>query len=191
MRHSVSSWESHQNKKKLVVDFDQTTLLSAEACENLGLLTVNPINCIKAAVGATPLTEQDIMTDFTDLFEGLGQLPGEYHIDLDPTVKPVQHNPRRVPQALKKDLRKEIDRLVVKGALQKVTIPTDWIGSMVVVRKTSGKLRVCIDPKDLNHVIKRSHYPMTTVELRTSYRTCREPKFSTYLTPKTVSGTSN
>jgi len=34
---------------------------------------------------------------------------------------------------------------------------------MVVVRKP-GKLRLCIDPKDLNKVIKRPHYPLPTIE---------------------------
>ncbi|KAL9964865.1 hypothetical protein ACROYT_G028567 [Oculina patagonica] len=35
---------------------------------------------------------------------------------------------------------------------------------MVAIRKPSGKLRICIDPKDLNQALKRSHYPMPTIE---------------------------
>lgn len=62
-------------------------------------------------VAAPPLTQQDILTEFGDMFEGLGKLPGEYRIDVDPSVKPVQHHPRKVPEALKKDLKKEITRL--------------------------------------------------------------------------------
>uniref|UniRef100_A0A803K3H0 ribonuclease H n=1 Tax=Xenopus tropicalis TaxID=8364 RepID=A0A803K3H0_XENTR len=34
---------------------------------------------------------------------------------------------------------------------------------MVAVKKP-GKLRVCIDPKDLNKAFKRSHYPMPTID---------------------------
>ena len=41
--------------------------------------------------------------------------------------------------------------------------PTDWVHSMVIVRKP-GKIRVCIDPKDLNPAIKREHYHLVTVE---------------------------
>ena len=48
--------------------------------------------------------------------------------------------------------------------LAKVTAPTDWISSMVVVRKPSGKMRVCIDPKDLNQELKRPHYPIPTID---------------------------
>ena len=35
---------------------------------------------------------------------------------------------------------------------------------MVVVAKKDGKPRICLDPKDLNKVIHRKHYPLPTVE---------------------------
>ena len=47
--------------------------------------------------------------------------------------------------------------------LTKITEPNDWISSHVVVRK-GRKLRLCIDPKDLNKALKRSHYPIPTIE---------------------------
>lgn len=34
---------------------------------------------------------------------------------------------------------------------------------MVIVAKPN-KLRICMDPKDLNRAIKRPHYPMPTIE---------------------------
>ena len=37
--------------------------------------------------------------------DGVGKLPGEYHMELDETVKPVQHPPRRVPVAIRQRLR--------------------------------------------------------------------------------------
>lgn len=41
--------------------------------------------------------------------------------------------------------------------------PTDWVSSMVIVAK-KNKLRICLDPTDLNKAIKRPHYPMPTLE---------------------------
>ena len=35
---------------------------------------------------------------------------------------------------------------------------------MVTVIKLNGKLRICIDPRDLNKAVKREHYPTKTVE---------------------------
>ena len=49
------------------------------------------------------------------------------------------------------------------GYIAKVEQPTEWVSSMVAVVK-NGKVRICIDPSDLNKVIKREHHPMRTVE---------------------------
>ena len=49
----------------------------------------------------------------------------------------------------------EMEKLIV---ITNVDEPTDWVSSMVVVEKPkSNKLRVCLDPKDLNRAIMREH----------------------------------
>ena len=40
----------------------------------------------------------------------------------------------------------------------------DWVNSLTIVEKPNGKLRLCLDPKDLNKAIKRHHYEMPTEE---------------------------
>ena len=160
-----------------VVNVNQKPLLSATTCEQLGLLTVNlkervhavkeaesQEGTVKAQVPQTPLTPDHIAENYTDVFSGLGCLPGEYRVEVDKNVKPVQHQPRRVPVALKSELKKKIEQLEQKQVLAKVTTHTDWISSMVAVRKPSGKMRICIDPKDLNQALKRPHYPMPTID---------------------------
>ena len=49
------------------------------------------------------------------------------------------------------------------GVIAKVTQPTPWISSMVAVMKPN-KLRICLDPSELNKAIKRNHYPTPTLE---------------------------
>ncbi|PIK43225.1 hypothetical protein BSL78_19916 [Apostichopus japonicus] len=51
-----------------------------------------------------------------------------------------------------------------RGIVQRVTEPTDKISNMCVVRKPNGKLRICIDPRDLNKLLKRPHYPIPAIE---------------------------
>lgn len=48
--------------------------------------------------------------------------------------------------------------------IEKVDESTDWVSSMVVIEKSNGQLRICLDPKDLNTAIKRHRYPMPTVD---------------------------
>ena len=42
--------------------------------------------------------------------------------------------------------------------------PSEWLSPIVVVHKPSGKLRICIDPEQLNRGLKRSIHPVPTVE---------------------------
>ena len=72
--------------------------------------------------------------------------------------------PRRVPEALREPLKKELDALVQQGIIIKVDEPTDWVNSLVCVTKSNGTLRLCLDPKDLNRAIKRPHHRTPTLD---------------------------
>lgn len=62
-------------------------------------------------------------------------------------------------------LKKELDKMEESQVICKVTEPTEWVNALVVVEKPqTGKLRVCLDPRDLNKAIKRPHYPLPTLE---------------------------
>ena len=45
-----------------------------------------------------------------------------------------------------------------------VNSPTAWVSSMVTVPKTNRKLRICLDPRDLNRAVQRAHYPSQHIE---------------------------
>ena len=42
--------------------------------------------------------------------------------------------------------------------------PTEWLSNLIYARKSNGKLRVCLDPRDLNANIKRTYHRAPTVE---------------------------
>ena len=46
--------------------------------------------------------------------------------------------------------------------IEKVERPMDWVNSIVVVGKPDGKIRVCLDPKDLNNAIRRERFELPT-----------------------------
>ena len=104
------------------------------------------------------------MKEYPDVFQGTGKLNGQYKFEVEENAEPVVHPPRRVPIALKEKLKQELERLQELGIIEKVTEPTPCVSSLVIVHKPSGQIRVCIDPKDLNRVLRRSHYPTPTID---------------------------
>uniref|UniRef100_A0A8C5PGJ5 ribonuclease H n=1 Tax=Leptobrachium leishanense TaxID=445787 RepID=A0A8C5PGJ5_9ANUR len=101
---------------------------------------------------------------YTDIFQGIGCLEGKLNLEVDALVQPVRLPKRKVPVSLLKPLKEELASLEQQGIITPVEGSTDWISRMVVVKKPSGKLRICIDPKLLNRALKRSHYPLPTID---------------------------
>ena len=73
------------------------------------------------------------------------------------------HSPRKVQVSLKDKIKEELDRMEQTGVIVRQIEPTDWVNSMVAVIKPN-KIRICIDPRDLNKAIQRAHFPMMTIE---------------------------
>ena len=113
---------------------------------------------------SVPPAQPNLIREFDDVFQGEGLLQEKLHLEVDNTVDPVVLPVRKVPFALKEPLKREIDRLVAKGILVPVEVPTDWVSSMVVASKRNGKIRLCIDPKPLNKALKRNRYPLPTID---------------------------
>ncbi|CAC5382870.1 unnamed protein product [Mytilus coruscus] len=122
----------------------------------LGAATCSEIGLIKR--------EYTLEAKYSDLFTGLGCLPGIHKIHVDDSSTPVVHPPRKVPVSLKGRIKTELDRMLKLGVIIRQKEPTAWVSSMVTVVKSNGDVRICIDPKDLNNAISREHYPMKTVE---------------------------
>lgn len=105
-----------------------------------------------------------ILSQYLDVFNGLGELPGEYTIQIRPNSVPIVNPPRRLPVSLRNVVKTELDMMVDKQIIAPVTEPTPWVSSMVVAQKKDGRVRICLDPQHLNKVIMRSHYPLPTIE---------------------------
>ncbi|CAC5423217.1 unnamed protein product [Mytilus coruscus] len=86
--------------------------------------------------------------------------PGK--LDLDGNIS--TNWKKRIPIALKPKLKTELQRLETLGVIKSVDTPADWVSSLVIVKKPSGKIRLCIEPKPLNKALKRCHYPLPIIE---------------------------
>ena len=106
----------------------------------------------------------EIKKSYPQLFQGNGTLPGVHTIVLKNGATGIIHAPRRVAVSKRPQLKQELDRQVDLGFLAKVNEPTDWVNSLVIAEKSNGKMRLCIDPKDLNKEIKREHFQIPTKE---------------------------
>ncbi|UYV68177.1 K02A2.6-like, partial [Cordylochernes scorpioides] len=155
---------SHQSKQHpivfQVIDHWENPILSAETCQKLNLIEIKADLC---KIESTWTKQNNLLDKYKDIFEGIGCLQGEYKLETDPTIKPIKQAPRRVPITLRKELKEKLIDMEKKNIIAKVDYPTDWISNLVLVKSTK-KLRICIDPQELNVALKRAEYPIPTIE---------------------------
>ena len=114
-------------------------------------------------------THSQILKGYPDVFKGIEKFPGPpYHIHVDPGVTPKQTPCRPIPIHLKDAFQKEISKMLQARILVPVTKATPWINSFILVesRDSQGqvKLRICLDPTNLNKAITREPYNFCTLE---------------------------
>ena len=190
-----------KTRKKYSVEFvvvksDLTPLIGARAAQEMELITVNDENFImtlpplrRNELQVKQITADELIKQYSDAFNHQsGTLPGEVQLEVDNTVKTIITPTRRVPTALKDELKEELNRYVEQGILTPVEEPKPWVSSLAVATKKSGALRVCIDPRPLNEALKRETYQIpilneilpelsqakvfSTVDLRSGYWHC-------------------
>ena len=127
-----------------------------------------------------PLTKQDILETYADIFTGIGKFPGlPYKFQLKPNAKPTRHAPRKVPIHLQDASHEEIRNLEALRILEETKDVTEWVNSFVIVEKKlpidssnshspghsmNKKLWICLDPRDLNEASEREPYYTHSIE---------------------------
>lgn len=112
-----------------VVESSAPPLIGLQSSLDLGLLTLT--YSVERNPSSAPLSTQSVQKDYTELF----QAPGTSKLYLEANAVPVVNPPRRIPEALKSKLKVELDCMEKDRIIEKVSEPTGWVNSMVVVEK--------------------------------------------------------
>lgn len=83
------------------------------------------------------LTKDDVLQCYSSVFRPRRGSPRgtPMHIKLDPNVRPVHAQVRRVPVAKLDRVNEELERLSNEGIIKLVTQPTDWLSNILVKEK--------------------------------------------------------
>ena len=108
----------------------------------------------------------DLLKEFKDYFAweyyempGLDRSIVEHQLPIKPRYRPFKQAPRRFNPNILDDIKRETKRLLEAKFIRPCRY-AEWISNVVPVYKKNGKLRVCIDFRDLNKAIPMDGYPM-------------------------------
>ena len=143
----------------IVIDGNGMPLLGKNTAIELGVLKIG------VDVAAITGMGEDLERQYPEVFHGIGKLKGrEITLHVDPSVEPVAQRLRRTPFNLREKVENKTQELLDADIIEQVEGPTPWVNPIVVVPKSGGDIRLCVDMRRANEAIIRGHYPIPTVD---------------------------
>jgi len=121
-----------------------------------------------------PSQEKEELIDFLrenvdvfawDTYEAPGVDPNFicHHLNVNLAVTPKKQPPRRLSKKHADAVKEKVMKLKKAGAIKEVFYP-EWLANTVMVKKKSGKWRVCVDFTDLNKACPKDPFPMPQID---------------------------
>ncbi|KAK9079767.1 hypothetical protein SSX86_001440 [Deinandra increscens subsp. villosa] len=89
----------------------------------------------------------------------------EHHLKVDPNYPPVVQGKRGMGRDKSKDVCEEVTKLVKAGILREQKWHT-WVANPVMVQKSDGSWRMCVDFTSLNKACPKDCYPLPAIDAK-------------------------
>ena len=86
-----------------------------------------------------------------------------HHLNVNPSITPRRKLPWRPSKEHVEAVKNEVTKLKQARAIKEVFYP-QWLANTVVVKKKTGKWRVCADFTDLNKACPKDSFPMPRID---------------------------
>nr|AAQ56331.1 putative polyprotein [Oryza sativa Japonica Group] len=101
---------------------------------------------------------QEVLKKNIDIFawspNEVGGVPADlimHHLAVKPNIKPRKQKLRKMSADRQEAAKTEVQKLLWAGVIQEIDQP-EWLANPVLVRKSNGKWRMCVDFTDLNKI---------------------------------------
>ena len=157
-----------------IIEIPKESAYSAhEATEDIPLDPTRPERSVKIGKGLPIKIKQDLvklLQDHADIFAwdpkdmpGILEIVALHRLNIKPGVRPVRQKKRTFSHDKQEAIDIELDRLLEAGFITEVQFPK-WIANTVLVKKSNGKWRMCVDYSDLNRACPKDFYPLPNID---------------------------
>ncbi|XP_073138879.1 uncharacterized protein [Henckelia pumila] len=114
---------------------------------------------------------KELLAEFKDCFawsyedmSGLDRQLVEHRLPFKDDFKPYKQPSRRMSREVEAKVKEEIEKFVKAGFIRPIRY-AEWLSNVVPVIKKNGKLKVCIDFRDLNRDTPKDVYVMPITDM--------------------------
>ncbi|XP_075499328.1 uncharacterized protein LOC142537719 [Primulina tabacum] len=94
---------------------------------------------------------------------GIFPLIAEHQLNILPGSHPVKQKKRHFGPEKDKVIDAQIKELLKADHIREIQFPT-WLSNVVLVPKSTGRWRMCVDFRDLNKACPKDHYPLPRID---------------------------
>jgi hypothetical protein len=84
-------------------------------------------------------------------------------LNMNPGTKPVKQKRRKFTPERVKAITVEVEKLLKAQFIEEVHYP-EWLANVVLVKKSNGKWRMCVDFTDLNKACPKDSFPLPRID---------------------------
>ena len=99
---------------------------------------------------------------FADSKDDVGQTDVTQHQIHTGEARPIHQPPRRLAAGQKQEVRELLQKMQDRGIIRPSSSP--WASPIVLVRKSNGSLRFCVDYRKINKVTRKDAYPLPRID---------------------------
>ncbi|RDX91658.1 hypothetical protein CR513_26331, partial [Mucuna pruriens] len=162
----------------LDLDMDPRHLYESERPhpdEDLKEVQIGPLTTHVTKIGASlGSEEEDRLVDFLRRNMDVFAWATKDMLGIDPDfichrlsvlwgARPVAQKRRKHGEEKRKAIKEEMSKLLAAGFVREVRYPT-WLANVVLVKKASGRWRMCTDYTDLNRACPKDPYPLPSID---------------------------
>ena len=160
--------------ERLVAQEEREMKPHQEETELVNLGTTEEKKEVKVGTGMTAPIRQGLITlleEYQDVFAWSYQdMPGldsdivQHKLPLNPGSSPVKQKLRRMKPEMSLKIKEEVRKQFDAGFLAVARYP-EWVANIVPVPKKDGKVRMCVDYRDLNRASPKDNFPLPHIDI--------------------------
>ena len=170
----VAMMEMEDQVQALNIEEHRMVTELVEKLEEIPLNNSDPDRTTKIGALANPAIRQELITFLKsnrDIFAWSHEdMPGidpsvmVHRLNISPSFPPVRQKKRVFAPKRDRAIAEEVHKLQEASFIREVYYP-DWLANVVMVKKASGKWRMCVDFTDLKKACPKDSYPLPRVDV--------------------------
>ncbi|XP_015077101.1 uncharacterized protein LOC107021042 [Solanum pennellii] len=166
--------EADEEIKRGLDQFENKPKPNLSETEVFNLGTPEEVKEIKIRIHVDPNIRDDIiqvLIEYKDVFAwSYEDMPGlsadlvVHKLPIHPDFPPVQQKQRKFKTDMSDKIKEEIMKQL-NAKVTRVVQYTTWLSNVVPVAKKDGKIRVCVDYRDLNKASPKDNFPLPNIHI--------------------------